>query len=128
MSASDEKINLVLQGILPFLTCHNGAFLEKIGGLPLVLFTSMYAAGYVQETAGGILGNEQMKAEGAAKQAQAEAEYKAAQAEGYAQGASEKLKGNVKDTVGSAIGNEQMQVEGKAGAAKGEARMTANTD
>ncbi|ORX91917.1 hypothetical protein K493DRAFT_316956 [Basidiobolus meristosporus CBS 931.73] len=87
-----------------------------------------YTTGYVQETAGSVLGNEQMQAEGAAKQAQADAEYKAAQAQGYAQGAGEKLKGNVKDTVGSAIGNEQMQAEGKAGATKGEARMNLNSD
>ncbi|ORX91919.1 DNA binding protein [Basidiobolus meristosporus CBS 931.73] len=87
-----------------------------------------YAIGYVQETVGSVLGNEQMQAEGATKQPQADAEYEAAQAQGYAQGAGEKLKGNVKDTVGSAIGNEHMQAEGKASATRGEARLNFNSD
>ncbi|KAK9680871.1 hypothetical protein K7432_015811 [Basidiobolus ranarum] len=62
------------------------------------------------------------------EQLKADAEYKAAQAQGYAQGAGEKLKGNVKDTVGLAIGNEQMQAEGRVGATKGDIRMDANSN
>ncbi|ORY01629.1 putative cruciform DNA binding protein [Basidiobolus meristosporus CBS 931.73] len=85
------------------------------------------ASGAVKENVGSAFGNEQMQAEGKATRTEGNAEYKKAQAEGYAQGAGEKLKGNVKDTVGSAIGNEQMQAEGKAGHAKGDARMGANS-
>ncbi|ORX78768.1 putative cruciform DNA binding protein [Basidiobolus meristosporus CBS 931.73] len=85
------------------------------------------ASGAVKENVGSAIGNEQMQAEGKARRAEGNAEYKKAQAEGYAQGASEKLKGNVKNTVGCAIGNEQMEAEGKAGRVKGEARMEANS-
>ncbi|KAK9760363.1 hypothetical protein K7432_015689 [Basidiobolus ranarum] len=66
--------------------------------------------------------------EGKTRRAEGNTEYKKAQAEGYAQGAGEKLKGNVKNTVGSAVGNEQMEAEGKAGCVKGDAHMEANSN
>ncbi|ORX92505.1 DNA binding protein [Basidiobolus meristosporus CBS 931.73] len=85
------------------------------------------AGGAIKENLGNMMGNEQMQAEGKADRASADAEYKGAQAQGYAQGAGEKIKGNIKDTVGGALGNEQMQAEGKAGATKGDARMNWNS-
>ncbi|KAK9767820.1 glutamate decarboxylase gad1 [Basidiobolus ranarum] len=86
-----------------------------------------WANGVVKENVGYAVGSEQMEAEGAARRAEANAEYKKAQAEGYAQGAGEKLKGNIKNTVGAAVGNQQMEAEGKASRVEGEARMKANS-
>ncbi|KAK9711595.1 hypothetical protein K7432_007719 [Basidiobolus ranarum] len=66
-----------------------------------------------------------MLAEGKDRRVEGNAEYKIVQAEGYAQGASEKLKGNTRNTVGCAIENKQMEVERNAGRVKQEARMEA---
>ncbi|ORX95518.1 putative cruciform DNA binding protein [Basidiobolus meristosporus CBS 931.73] len=85
------------------------------------------AAGAVQENVGSAIGNQKIQAEGAATRAEGNAEYLRAQAQGYAQGAGEKLEGHFQENVGSALGNLQTEVEGAANKAKGEARMQANS-
>jgi len=82
--------------------------------------------GKIKKTVGAVIGNEQMQAEGKAKELKGEARQEAAKGAERAKGAVEEVVGAVKKTVGAVIDNEQMQVEGKAKELKGEARQAAN--
>jgi len=82
--------------------------------------------GSAKETVGKALGNEQMQAEGAAKNMYGHAEVEAAKGQQRVQGTGEQFTGNVKNAVGKVIGNEQMRAEGDAEWAKGKARSEAN--
>ena len=82
--------------------------------------------GKIKEGIGKLTGNEQMQAEGEAKEAKGEAREEAAKASERAKGTTQELGGTVKNRVGAAIGNEQMQAEGKAKELEGEAREKAN--
>lgn len=72
--------------------------------------------GSLKETAGKVLGNEEMEAEGKATQAKGKAEREVA-------GAGNRVAGNVKKGVGDAIGNEQMEAEGTVQDIKGKAQQ-----
>jgi uncharacterized protein YjbJ (UPF0337 family) len=82
--------------------------------------------GKVKQGIGKILGNEQMQAEGEAKEKVGEARQEAAKAEERAKGKVEEVTGGLKNRVGAAIGTEQMQAEGKARELEGEVRQKGN--
>src|SRR5436309_12545787 len=82
--------------------------------------------GKVKKVAGQIIGNEQMEAEGRAKELKGEAKQESAKAAGRAEGKVNEVVGAVKNRVGAVIGNEQMQAEGKVKEMKGEAKQKAN--
>ncbi len=82
--------------------------------------------GKIKKTVGSVIGNEQMEAEGKAKELQGQAKQEAAKAGERTKGAVEEVVGTVKNRVGAVIDNEQMQAEGKAKELTGEARQKAN--
>jgi uncharacterized protein YjbJ (UPF0337 family) len=82
--------------------------------------------GAIKKNVGKVIGNEQMEAEGAAKEMKGEAQQESAKAGARTQGAFEKATGAIKNRVGQVIDNEQMAAEGKARELKGEAREKAN--
>ena len=82
--------------------------------------------GKIKKGIGHLIGNEQMAAEGRAKELKGEAKQEAAKAGERAKGAVEEAVGAVKNRVGHLIDNEQMQVEGKAKELQGEARQKSN--
>lgn len=82
--------------------------------------------GKIKAGVGALIGNEQMEAEGRAKELKGEAREESAKAAERGKGALEEVGGAIKKTVGAVIDNEQMQVEGKATELKGEARQKAN--
>ena len=86
---------------------------EKIGGT-------------IKKQVGKAIGNEQMEAEGKAKELEGDARIAAAKARERGRGKVEEVVGVVKKEVGHVIGNEQMRAEGKATELKGEARQKAN--
>ena len=84
------------------------------------------AMGNVKQGVGNLIGNEQMQAEGKAKELKGEAREETAKASERTKGAVEEVTGAIKNRVGAVIDNEQMQAEGKARELKGEARQKAN--
>jgi uncharacterized protein YjbJ (UPF0337 family) len=82
--------------------------------------------GAIKKNVGKVIGNEQMEAEGKAKELKGQARQEAAKATERTTGKVEEVTGAIKNRVGAAIGNEQMQAEGKARELKGEARQKAN--
>jgi uncharacterized protein YjbJ (UPF0337 family) len=82
--------------------------------------------GKIKQGVGKVIGNEQMEAEGKAKELKGEAREEAAKGAERTKGKVEEVKGAVKNRVGAVIDNEQMQAEGKAEELKGEARQKAN--
>jgi uncharacterized protein YjbJ (UPF0337 family) len=82
--------------------------------------------GKIKQGVGKLIGNEQMEAEGKAKELKGEAREETAKAGERSKGAVEEVVGAVKNRVGAVIDNEQMQAEGKAKELKGEARQKAN--
>jgi len=82
--------------------------------------------GKIKGTVGKVIGNEQMEAEGKAKELKGQARQEVAKAGERATGAIEEVVGAVKNRVGAVIDNGQMQAEGKAKELKGRARQAAN--
>jgi len=80
-------------------------------------------AGNIKKNVGKAIDNEQMQAEGAARELHGEAQVAAARAQESAGGKVDEVVGAVKRRVGEAIDNEQMQVEGAARELKGKARQ-----
>lgn len=88
--------------------------------------TAEKLGGKVKGAVGKLLDNEQMEAEGKAKEAKGTARVESAKAAERTKGKVEEVTGAVKNRVGAAIDNEQMQAEGKARELKGEARQHSN--
>jgi uncharacterized protein YjbJ (UPF0337 family) len=82
--------------------------------------------GKIKKGIGKVIGNEQMEAEGRAKELKGEAREETAKAGERTKGTVEEVTGAIKNRVGAVIDNEQMQAEGKAKELKGEARQKAN--
>jgi len=82
--------------------------------------------GKVKGAVGKLIGNEQMQAEGKAKELKGDAKQQAAKSAERTKGKVEEVTGGVKNRIGAAIDNEQMQAEGKVRELKGEARQKAN--
>ena len=70
--------------------------------------------GKIKGTIGKVIGNEQMEAEGKAKELKGEGKQEAAKGAERTKGAVEEAVGAVKNRVGAVIDNQQMQAEGKA--------------
>jgi uncharacterized protein YjbJ (UPF0337 family) len=82
--------------------------------------------GKLKRAMGSLVGNEQMEAEGQAKELKGAAKEEAAKAAERSKGKVEEVAGAVKNRVGAVIDNEQMQAEGKVKELKGQARQKAN--
>lgn len=82
--------------------------------------------GKLKKGVGKLIGNEQMQAEGTAKELKGRAEEEAAKESARIQGKFEEVSGGVKNRVGKVIDNEQMAAEGKARELKGQARQKIN--
>ena len=82
--------------------------------------------GKIKGTIGKLIDNEQMEAEGKAKELSGEAKEEAAKAAERSKGKVEEVTGAIKNRVGHVIDNEQMQAEGKVKELKGQARQQAN--
>jgi len=82
--------------------------------------------GKIKRSIGKLIGNEQMEAEGRAKELKGTAKVESAKAAERAKGQVQEAVGAVKNRVGAVVDNEQMQVEGKAKELEGEARQKAN--
>ena len=82
--------------------------------------------GKIKQGIGKAIGNEQMEAEGKAKELKGEAREESAKAGERSKGKVEEVTGAIKNRVGAVIDNEQMQAEGKAKELQGEARQKVN--
>ncbi|WP_437861812.1 CsbD family protein [Sorangium sp. So ce363] len=82
--------------------------------------------GKIKKGLGQLLGDEQMEAEGRAKELRGKVQKEDAKAEERAKGAVEEAAGAIKNRVGKLVDNEQMAAEGKAKELKGENRQKAN--
>ena len=88
--------------------------------------TAEQLGGKIKRSIGKLIGNEQMEAEGRAKELKGTAKVESAKAAERAKGQVEEVAGAAKNRIGAVIDNEQMQAEGKAKELKGEARQKAN--
>lgn len=82
--------------------------------------------GGVKKNVGKLIDNEQMQAEGAARQMAGQAQIEAVKGSERVQGKVEEVTGAIKRKAGELIDNEQMQIEGAARQAKGNARQALN--
>jgi uncharacterized protein YjbJ (UPF0337 family) len=82
--------------------------------------------GKIKGAIGAAIGDEQMEAEGRAKELKGAAQKEQAKAAERGKGKVEEVVGAVKNRVGAVVDDEQMQAEGKAKELKGEARQVAN--
>ena len=82
--------------------------------------------GKIKGAIGTAIGNEQMQAEGKAKELKGKGKQEAAKAAERTKGAVQEAVGAVKNRVGAVIDNEQMEAEGRAKELEGEARQRAN--
>lgn len=82
--------------------------------------------GKIKGTIGKLIDNEQMEAEGKAKELKGTAKEESAKSAERSKGKIEEVSGALKNRVGHVIDNEQMQAEGKLKELKGQARQNAN--
>ncbi len=82
--------------------------------------------GKIKQGVGKVIGNEQMEAEGHAKELEGKSREEAAKAAERVKGKVEEVVGAVKNRVGAVIDNQQMEAEGKAKELQGQARQKAN--
>jgi len=82
--------------------------------------------GKIKAGVGKLIGNEQMEAEGRAKELKGKGTQEVAKAGERVKGAAEEAVGAVKSRVGAVIDNEQMEAEGRATELKGEGRQELN--
>jgi uncharacterized protein YjbJ (UPF0337 family) len=82
--------------------------------------------GSIKKTVGKVIGNEQMEAEGYAKEVKGKLQQEQVKTQERAKGVFEEATGALKNRVGKVIDNEQMAAEGRARELKGEARQKAN--
>jgi uncharacterized protein YjbJ (UPF0337 family) len=82
--------------------------------------------GKIKNGIGKLIDNEQMQAEGKAKELKGTAKEESAKAAERSKGKVEEVTGAVKNRVGAVIDNQQMEVEGRAKELKGQARQKAN--
>jgi uncharacterized protein YjbJ (UPF0337 family) len=82
--------------------------------------------GKIKNAVGKAIGDEQMEAEGKAKELEGKSEKEGAKAAERTKGKVEEVAGAVKNRVGAVIDDEEMTAEGKAKELGGEARQKAN--
>jgi uncharacterized protein YjbJ (UPF0337 family) len=83
--------------------------------------------GKLKKGFGKLIGDEQMEAEGLAKELKGEAQQEEVKAEERTTGKIEEVTGAIKNRVGKLIDNEQMAAEGRARELKGENRQKDNS-
>jgi uncharacterized protein YjbJ (UPF0337 family) len=88
--------------------------------------TAEKLGGKIKRSIGKLIGNEQMEAEGRAKELKGTAKVESAKAAERTKGQVQEVAGAAKNRIGAVLDNEQMQVEGKAKELEGEARQKAN--
>jgi uncharacterized protein YjbJ (UPF0337 family) len=88
--------------------------------------TAEKIGGAIKKGVGALIGDEQMEAEGRAKELQGEARQEAAKANERTKGKVEEVAGAIKNRVGHIIDNDKMAAEGKAKELKGEERQEEN--
>ncbi|KAI8820384.1 putative cruciform DNA binding protein [Fimicolochytrium jonesii] len=84
------------------------------------------ATGAVKETIGATVGNQSLRAEGAAQRASGNAEVEGVKAKNYASGAVDGAVGNIKKNVGDAVGNQSLHARGAGQEAHGDAQKALN--
>ncbi|WP_437938600.1 CsbD family protein [Sorangium sp. So ce341] len=82
--------------------------------------------GKLKKGLGKLLGDEQLEAEGRAKELKGRVQQEDAKADERARGALEEAAGAIKNRIGKLVDNEQMAAEGKAKELRGENRQKAN--
>ncbi|KAL6067203.1 CsbD domain-containing protein [Balamuthia mandrillaris] len=82
--------------------------------------------GALKETAGQLLMNERMEAEGAAQKEKGRQEIKAAEAVAIGEGAGELAGGMIKEAAGALGGNEALKTEGRAEQLVGDRKIQQN--
>ncbi|MGK3967146.1 CsbD family protein [Sorangium sp. So ce118] len=82
--------------------------------------------GKLKKGLGKLVGDEQMEAEGRAKEVRGKVQQEDAKADERAKGALEEAAGAIKNRIGKLVDNEQMAAEGKAKELQGENRQKAN--
>ncbi|KAL6070022.1 CsbD domain-containing protein [Balamuthia mandrillaris] len=82
--------------------------------------------GALKETAGQLLMNERMEAEGAAQKERGRQEIKAAEAVAIGEGAGELAGGMIKEAAGALSGNEALKTEGRAEQLVGDRKLQQN--
>jgi uncharacterized protein YjbJ (UPF0337 family) len=82
--------------------------------------------GKLKRALGNLIGNEQMAAEGQAKELEGKAKQEAAKAAERVKGTVQEAGGALEKGAGKLIGNEQMEAEGKAKELEGKARQKLN--
>lgn len=83
--------------------------------------------GKIKAGIGELIGDDQMAAEGRAKELQGAAQKESAKAAERGKGGLEELGGAIKNRVGQVIGSEKLAAEGKATELKGEDRQKRNS-
>ncbi len=94
-------------------TAKNEGVAEQIGGK-------------IKKGVGALIGDDQMRAEGAAKELKGEAREAAGKSAERGKGKVEEVVGAVKNRIGHIIDDEQLAAEGKAKELKGQNRQSAN--
>ncbi|KAJ1962306.1 hypothetical protein IWQ62_003571, partial [Dispira parvispora] len=84
------------------------------------------SAGNAQQKVGETLGNENMQARGAARNAQGRTEHTQAESQGYAQGVMDRMSGAIKSSLHGLTGNREAEAADEAQRAKGVAEMKSN--
>ena len=82
--------------------------------------------GKIKKGVGALIGDDQMRAEGAAKELKGEARVHGAKAAERSKGTVEEVVGAIKNRVGHVIDDEQLAAEGKAKELRGQSRQKAN--
>lgn len=83
--------------------------------------------GKIKKGVGALIGDEQMEAEGRAKELQGAAQKESAKAAERGKGELEEIGGAIKNRVGQVLGSDKMAAEGKVKELEGEARQKRNS-
>lgn len=88
--------------------------------------TAKKIGGAIKKGVGKLVGDEQMEAEGHAKELEGEAQAEAAKAAERAKGKTEETVGAIKNRIGAVIGSDEMAAKGKVRELEGQERQREN--
>ncbi len=88
--------------------------------------TAKKIGGAIKKGVGKIVGDEQLEAEGRAKELEGEAQAEAAKAAERTKGKKDETVGAIKNRIGQVLGSDEMAAEGKARELEGQARQREN--
>ncbi|MBW0514446.1 hypothetical protein O181_060599 [Austropuccinia psidii MF-1] len=83
--------------------------------------------GGIKEQVGAATGLNDLQSSGVQQKSQGDAEYKAAQAQGYAEGAVDRVSGKIDNVVGAVTGDKTKQLSGQARNEHGAAQQELNS-